>query len=62
LEEALVNLESNNDQTKQYIPNIVLALQKQLNTFISNHPNEKIVRSMKMLLLATQALLSPNKY
>jgi len=57
-----VNLESDNDQTKQFIPNILLALQKQLNGFITMHPNEKVVRSMKMLLLATQALLSPKQY
>jgi hypothetical protein len=61
LEEAVVNLESDNDQTKQYIPNIVIALQKQLNSFITCHPNDKVVRSMKMLLLATQALISPQQ-
>ncbi|CAB3373323.1 Hypothetical predicted protein [Cloeon dipterum] len=62
LEEAVVNLVPDSTDTKQYVPNIVVSLQKQLNNFISMHPNEKVVRSMKMLLLATQALVPTNKY
>ncbi|XP_059473067.1 enhancer of mRNA-decapping protein 4 isoform X2 [Neocloeon triangulifer] len=62
LEEAVVNLVPDSAGTKQYVPNIVSSLQKQLNSFITMHPNDKVVRPMKMLLLATQALVPTTKY
>jgi len=57
LEEALMNLDTNNPVTREHLPTVLNNLQRQLQTYISNNPNNRITRSMKLLLLASQALI-----
>lgn len=57
LEEAVMNLETNNALTREHLPTVISALQRQLSAYITKNPNNKITRSMKMLLMATRSLL-----
>ena len=56
LEEAIMNLEPDNATTKAHIGQVTKQLAKQLQEYIAKHPHEKITRSMKMLLMATESL------
>ena len=56
LEEAIMNLEPDNATTKAHIGQVTKQLAKQLQDYIAKHPHEKITRSMKMLLMATESL------
>uniref|UniRef100_A0A1B6MJB4 Uncharacterized protein n=1 Tax=Graphocephala atropunctata TaxID=36148 RepID=A0A1B6MJB4_9HEMI len=58
LEEALMNLDVNNSVTQEHLPTVLNTLQRQLQGFIATNPNNRITRSMKILLMASQALLS----
>ncbi|EEB13621.1 conserved hypothetical protein [Pediculus humanus corporis] len=57
LEEAIMNLDTNNSMTKEHLPGILSTLQKQLNSFLSHNPGSKYYRKIKMLLMMTQSLL-----
>ena len=58
LEEAVMNLDEKNPVTREHMPRVLRSLQHQLSTYIASNPNNKITRSLKMLSMATQALLS----
>lgn len=57
LEEAIMNLDKNNPVTQEHISTVLEALVKKLNSYISEHPNDKIARSLKMLQMASESLL-----
>ena len=56
LEEAIMNLDPDNAATKAHIGLVTKQLSKQLQEYIGKNPHEKITRSMKMLLMATESL------
>ena len=56
LEATIMNLEPDNATTKAHIGQVTKQLAKQLQEYIAKHPHEKITRSMKMLLMATESL------
>ncbi|XP_046677270.1 enhancer of mRNA-decapping protein 4-like, partial [Homalodisca vitripennis] len=58
LEEALMNLDIKNAMTREHIPVVLNNLQRQLQAYIANNPNNRITRSIKLLLLASQAMLN----
>lgn len=55
-----MNLEPSNAITRSHVGKIMIKLQTQLKDFIAKSPHEKITRSMKMLLMATESLKSTN--
>ena len=56
LEEAIMNLEPDNSATKEHVGTVTKQLSKQLQEYVTKNPHEKITRSMKMLLMATESL------
>ncbi|PSN46679.1 hypothetical protein C0J52_06384 [Blattella germanica] len=58
LEEALMNLDTQNPVTTEHMPAVLKSLQHQLSTYIANNPNNKITRGVKMLSMATQSLMN----
>ncbi|XP_054281595.1 enhancer of mRNA-decapping protein 4 [Macrosteles quadrilineatus] len=61
LEEALMNLDINNSVTREHLPAVLSNLQRQLQLYISSNPNNRITRSLKLLMMASQSLLSSTK-
>ena len=61
LEEALVNLDLSMPLTREHIPAVIGQLCGKLQTYISAHPNEKITKSLRMLLMASQSLMNTPK-
>jgi hypothetical protein len=53
-----MNLDSQNSSTRHHMSAILGGLQKQLRSYIGEHPNQKMTKPMKMLLMATQSLLT----
>ena len=51
-----MNLDPDNAATKAHIGLVTKQLSKQLQEYIGKNPHEKITRSMKMLLMATESL------
>ena len=58
LEESIMNLDSQNPSTRQHMPAILGGMQKQLQAYIKEHSNNKFTKQMRMLLMATQSLLT----
>ncbi|PZC72784.1 hypothetical protein B5X24_HaOG210568 [Helicoverpa armigera] len=57
LEEAVMNLDTTNPVTREHLPAVVRELQKQLMAFLSATPNHALARQLRMLLMATEALV-----
>ncbi len=57
LEEALMSLDQNSSLTREHSPQVINPLQQKLLQYINAHPNEKITKSMRMLLMASQAFV-----
>ncbi|TRY77269.1 hypothetical protein TCAL_06947 [Tigriopus californicus] len=57
LEEAVMNLDPVNIDTKAHLSGIMSGLCKQLKTYISRHPNQKMTKQMRLLLMAAQHLV-----
>ncbi|KAJ8303214.1 hypothetical protein KUTeg_019610 [Tegillarca granosa] len=57
LEEAVMNLDTSNTITREHIKGVLFGLTQKLKVHISEHPNDKSTRSLKMLLMASQSLL-----
>ena len=53
-----MNLDSQNPSTRQHMPAILGGMQKQLQAYIKEHSNNKFTKQMRMLLMATQSLLT----
>lgn len=51
-----MNLDSLNPMTKEHLPSVVSTLQKQLNIYLTNNPNSKHFKKIKVLLMMTQSL------
>ncbi|XP_078048281.1 enhancer of mRNA-decapping protein 4 homolog Ge-1 isoform X2 [Augochlora pura] len=58
LEEAILNLDSNDPVTREHMGTVLMNLQSQLTTFIAANPNHSSIRRMKMLTMAARALLN----
>ncbi|KAL1124155.1 hypothetical protein AAG570_001925 [Ranatra chinensis] len=58
LEEAVMNLDPKNSATREHMPAVLSALHKQLQLYISLHPNAPIAKRVRMLQMATQSLLA----
>ena len=58
IEEAIMSLDLSNILTREHMPAIINVLQQKLLQYINAHPNEKVTKSMRMLLMASQSLLS----
>jgi enhancer of mRNA-decapping protein 4 len=61
LEEAIVNLDLNNPLTREHTPAVMGQLISKLQLYIQSHPNDKMVKNMKMLLMASQSLTNQPK-
>ncbi|CAB3231520.1 unnamed protein product [Arctia plantaginis] len=57
LEEAVMNLDTANPVTREHLPGVVRELQKQLVGFLNAAPAHALARQLRMLLMATEALL-----
>ena len=57
LEEALVNLDMSFGLTREHTPAVIGQLQVKLQQFIQARPNEKLTKTCRMLLMASQSLL-----
>ena len=52
-----MNLDASNPVTREHMTTVLGALCQKLMAFIQNHPQEKMTRNIKMLLMASQSLL-----
>lgn len=57
LEDAITNLDMTNPMTREHVAGVISHLQRHLQAFINNNPNNKTTRSMRILLMATHSLL-----
>ncbi|XP_026737919.1 enhancer of mRNA-decapping protein 4 isoform X2 [Trichoplusia ni] len=57
LEEAVMNLDTSNPVTREHLPGVVRELQKQLVSFLAASPSHALARQLRMLLMATEALV-----
>jgi enhancer of mRNA-decapping protein 4 len=58
IEEALVNLDISSQVTREHMPGVISQLIVKIQQYITAHPNDKSAKSMRMLLMASQSLLS----
>ncbi|XP_018043704.1 PREDICTED: enhancer of mRNA-decapping protein 4 [Atta colombica] len=58
LEEAILNLDPSDPVTREHMGTVLMTLQNQLATFVASNPNHRSTSRMKMLAMATRALLS----
>jgi enhancer of mRNA-decapping protein 4 len=61
IEEALVNLDIGSPVTREHMPGVINQLIIKIQSFINAHPNDKATKSMRMLMMASQSLLSQPK-
>lgn len=52
-----MNLDTSNPVTREHLPAVVRELQKQLMSFLAAAPNHGLARQLRMLLMATEALV-----
>ena len=57
LEDALNNLDLTSPLTREHLPSVINQLTSKSQQFVNANPNHKLVRQMRMLFLASQALL-----
>ncbi|XP_037297745.1 enhancer of mRNA-decapping protein 4 isoform X2 [Manduca sexta] len=57
LEEAVMNLDTTSPGTREHLPGVVRALQKQIISFLQTAPSHALARQFRMLLMATEALV-----
>lgn len=57
LEEAIMNLDLSNKITQEHMRGVLYSLIQKLKNYISQHPNVKTCRSLKMLQMASESLL-----
>lgn len=58
LEEAILNLDPSDPVTREHMGTVLMTLQNQLAAFVASNPNHRSTRRMKMLAMATRALLN----
>ncbi|XP_041375558.1 enhancer of mRNA-decapping protein 4-like isoform X2 [Gigantopelta aegis] len=58
LEEAILNLDTLNPVTLEHMTVVLSNMCQKLKLFVSQHPNDKMTRNVKMLIMATQSLLT----
>ncbi|XP_071625810.1 enhancer of mRNA-decapping protein 4 [Temnothorax longispinosus] len=58
LEEAILNLDPSDPVTREHMGTVLMTLQNQIATFVASNPNHRSTRRMKMLAMATRALLN----
>ncbi|OAD54594.1 Enhancer of mRNA-decapping protein 4, partial [Eufriesea mexicana] len=58
LEEAILNLDPNDPVTQGHMGTVLMTLQNQIVAFITANPNHSSIRRLKMLAMATRALLN----
>ncbi|XP_057331359.1 enhancer of mRNA-decapping protein 4 [Microplitis mediator] len=58
LEEAIWNLDPNDPVTREHMGAVLMTLQTQLTAFMNGNPLHRLIRRMKMLSMAAQALLN----
>jgi enhancer of mRNA-decapping protein 4 len=61
LEEALVNLDQSNLLTREHIPGVIGQLIQKLQQYIQMNPNDKNMKSIRMVLMASQTLYAQSK-
>eukprot|EP00095_Tigriopus_kingsejongensis_P010690 maker-scaffold261_size233860-snap-gene-1.31 protein:Tk10690 transcript:maker-scaffold261_size233860-snap-gene-1.31-mRNA-1 annotation:"enhancer of mrna-decapping protein 4" len=57
LEEAVMNLDTLDVDTKTHLSSILSGLCKQLQSYVTRHPNQKMTKQMKLLLMAAHHLV-----
>ncbi|XP_037866623.1 enhancer of mRNA-decapping protein 4 isoform X3 [Bombyx mori] len=57
LEEAVMNLDTSSPVTREHLPGVVAELQQQVSAFVTASPSHPLARRLRMLLLASDALL-----
>lgn len=61
LEEALINLDLANALTREHTPSVMNQLILKLQQYIQSHPSDKLIKQLRMLLMASQSLLAQPK-
>ena len=61
LEEALVNLDLTVPLTIEHSPSVIITLTMKLQQYIQTHPSDKLIKQMRMILLASKSLTIPQK-
>ena len=57
LEEAVMNLDQNDTVTQEHIKGVLYGLIQKLKLYIQAHPNDKMTKSLRMLLMASESFL-----
>ncbi|XP_041986844.1 enhancer of mRNA-decapping protein 4-like [Aricia agestis] len=57
LEEAIMNLDTSNQVTREHLPVVIRELQKQIVAFLNANPGCALGKQFKMLLMATESLV-----
>ena len=57
LEEAVMNLDLQDTVVQEHIKGVLYGLIQKLKLYIQAHPNDKMTKSLKMLLMASESLL-----
>ncbi|KAL4234140.1 enhancer of mRNA decapping 4 [Mactra antiquata] len=57
LEEAVMNLDPHDTVTSEHMKGVLYSLNQKLRVYIPNHPNDKVARSLRMLLMASESLI-----
>lgn len=61
LEEALINLDLGFALTREHTPSVMNQLIMKIQQYLQQHPTDKMSKSMRMLLMASQSLMSQSK-
>ena len=57
LEEAVMNLDLHDTVVQEHIKGVLYGLIQKLKLYIQAHPNDKMTKSLRMLLMASESLL-----
>jgi len=57
LEEAVMNLDPHDSVTQEHMKGVLYALSQKLRLYIPAHPNDKVTRALRMLLMASESLI-----
>ena len=52
-----MNLDPHDSVTQEHMKGVLYALNQKLRIYIPGHPNDKVTRSLKMLLMASESLI-----
>jgi len=57
LEEAVMNLDPHDTVTQEHMKGVLYSLNQKLRAYIPTHPNQKVTKALRMLLMASESLI-----